>query len=86
MRESGSEVSHFIPEPRNFAEVTEFTDDIKKPCIVSSWAKDFVQDTSVFPLSGSLVGFRNFESLRNFPNGKLQCSGPSAVADSHATE
>ena len=29
--ESGSEVSHFIPEPRNFAEVTIFSDDIKKP-------------------------------------------------------
>ena len=24
--ESGSEVSHFIPEPRNFAEVTKFSD------------------------------------------------------------
>ena len=29
--ESGSEVSHFIPEPRNFAEVTKFSDKIKKP-------------------------------------------------------
>ena len=29
--ESGSEVSHFSPKPRNFAEVTEFSDDIKKP-------------------------------------------------------
>ena len=29
--ESGSEVSHFIPEPRNFAEVTKLSDDIKKP-------------------------------------------------------
>ena len=28
--ESGSEVSHFIPEPRNFAEVKKFPDDIKK--------------------------------------------------------
>ena len=28
--ESGSEVSHFIPEPRNFAEVTKFSDNIKK--------------------------------------------------------
>ena len=31
LRESGSEVSHFIPKPRNFAEVTNFSDDIKKP-------------------------------------------------------
>ena len=29
--ESGSEVSHFIPEPRNFAEVKQFSDNIKKP-------------------------------------------------------
>ena len=28
--ESGSEVYHFIPEPRNFSEVTKFSDDIKK--------------------------------------------------------
>ena len=29
--ESSSEVSHFIPEPRNFAEVTKLSDNIKKP-------------------------------------------------------
>ena len=29
--ESGSEVSHFIPEPRNFAEATKLSDNIKKP-------------------------------------------------------
>ena len=28
--ESGSEVSHFIPEPGNFAVVTKLSDDIKK--------------------------------------------------------
>ena len=28
--ESGSEVSHFIPEPRNFSEVTKLSDNIKK--------------------------------------------------------
>ena len=31
--ESGSEVSHFIPEPRNFAEVTKLSYDIKEPWI-----------------------------------------------------
>ena len=31
MDESGSEVSYFIPDPGNFAEVTRFSDDIKKP-------------------------------------------------------
>ena len=30
-RESGSEVSHFIPELRNFAEVTKLADNIRKP-------------------------------------------------------
>ena len=29
--ESGSEVSHFIPEPRNIAEVTKFSENIRKP-------------------------------------------------------
>ena len=29
--EYGSEVFHFIPEPRNFSAVTKFSDDIKKP-------------------------------------------------------
>ena len=31
--ESGSEVSSFIPEPRNFAEVTKLSENIKKPCL-----------------------------------------------------
>ena len=34
--ESGSEVSYFIPEPRNFAEVTIFPDEIKKPWLKST--------------------------------------------------
>ena len=29
--ESGSKVSHFIPEPRNFAEVTKLSESIRKP-------------------------------------------------------
>ena len=29
--ESGSEVSHFKPEPRNFAEVTKLSENIRKP-------------------------------------------------------
>ena len=29
--ESGSEASYFIPEPRTFAEVTRFSENIKKP-------------------------------------------------------
>ena len=30
-RETGSEVSHFIPEPRNFAVVTRLAENIRKP-------------------------------------------------------
>ena len=30
---SGSEVSHLIPEPKKFSEVTKLSDDIKKPWI-----------------------------------------------------
>ena len=29
--ETGSEVSHSIPEPRNFAEVTKLAENIRKP-------------------------------------------------------
>ena len=29
--ETGSELSHFIPEPRNFAEVTRLAENIRKP-------------------------------------------------------
>ena len=31
LRESGSEFSHFIPEPRKFSEVTKFLENIRKP-------------------------------------------------------
>ena len=31
LRESGSEFSHFIPEPINFAEVTKLSENIRKP-------------------------------------------------------
>ena len=34
--ESGSEVSHFIPEPRYFAEMTKLSDKIKKPWLKST--------------------------------------------------
>ena len=30
MEESGSEISYFIPEPRNFAELTRFSADTRK--------------------------------------------------------
>ena len=37
--ESGSEVSHFIPEPRNFAEVKKLSENIKKP-----WLKETIKE------------------------------------------
>ena len=35
LSKTGSEVSHFIPEPINFSEVTKFSEDIDKP-----WLKE----------------------------------------------
>ena len=37
--ESGSEVSHFIPEPRNFSEVTKLSENIKK-----IWLKETLKE------------------------------------------
>ena len=37
--ESGPEVSHFIPEPRNFAEVKKLSENIRKP-----WLKDTLKE------------------------------------------
>ena len=39
LSESGSEVSHFIPEPRNFAEVTKLPENIKK-----TWLKADIKE------------------------------------------
>ena len=37
--ESGLEVSHFIPEPRNFAEVTKLSENINKPWLKATLKK-----------------------------------------------
>ena len=37
--ESGSKVSHFIPEPRRFAEVTKLSVDIQKPWLKATQKK-----------------------------------------------
>ena len=37
--ESGSEVYHFIPEPRNFTELTKLSENIKKP-----WLKETLKE------------------------------------------
>ena len=46
---SGSEVSHFIPEPRNFAEVTKLSENIKKP-----WLKENLKEIK------NLINNQNF--------------------------
>ena len=46
--ESGSEVSHFIPEPRNFAEVTKLSENIKK-----TWLKATIKEIK------NLINIRN---------------------------
>ena len=42
LRESGSEVPHFIPQPRNFSEVTIFSDNIKTP-----WLKETLKEINI---------------------------------------
>ena len=44
--ESDSEVSHFIPEPRNFAEVTKLSENIKKPWLkaISKGIKNLINN------------------------------------------
>ena len=37
--ECGSEVPHFIPEPRNFVEVTNLSENIKKPWLKATLKK-----------------------------------------------
>ena len=37
--ESGSEVSHFIPKPRNFSEVKKLSENIRKP-----WLKETLKE------------------------------------------
>ena len=49
MGESGSEVSHFIPEPRNFAEVTKLSENISKP-----WLKATLKEIN------NLINNQNF--------------------------
>ena len=39
--ESGSEVSHFIQEPRNFAEIIKRSENIKKPCEDNAFCKEW---------------------------------------------
>ena len=42
LRESGSEVSHFIPEPRNFTEVTKLSENINKTWLKAAKSNSIV--------------------------------------------
>ena len=58
--ESGSEVPHFIPQPRNFYEVTKLLDDIKKPWlnVTIKDIKDLINNQTFlveYPEKGKLV-------------------------------
>ena len=48
--ESGSDVSHFIPEPRNVSEVTKVSDDKKKPRLkaIIKQIKNLINNQNVF--------------------------------------
>ena len=48
--ESNSEVSHFIPEPRNFAEVTKLSDNMKK-----TWLKENLKDINILINNQTLI-------------------------------
>ena len=53
--ESGSEVSHFIPEPRNFAEVTKLSENIKK-----TWLKATLREIKdIINNQTFLIEYRN---------------------------
>ena len=53
--EPGSEVSYFIPDPRNFSEVTRLSDDIKKP-----WIKENLKDIE------NIINNHNFLSQESY--------------------
>ena len=55
LQESGSEVSHYIPELRNFVEVTKIKDNMKKP-----WLKESLKEIN------NLINNQNF--LIEYPN------------------
>ena len=52
---------------------------------VTAWANGFDPDTSVFSMIGITGSIPKFRNPENFRKGRLECSGPSAVADFHAT-
>ena len=52
---------------------------------VPAWASGSERNTSVFPMPGVTGSRPQFLKLKNFRKGRLQISGPRAVANSHGT-
>ena len=51
LQEYGSEVSHFIPDPRNFFEVAKLSENIKKP-----WIKVTLEEIKKFNQQSNFPG------------------------------
>ena len=73
--ESGSEVSHFITEPRNFDEVTKLSESIKKP-----WLKENIKEiNNLINNQNFLIEYQNEGELvtpyTNVYKAKIQSDG-----------
>ena len=73
--ESDSEVSHFNPEPRNFAEVTKLSESIKKP-----WLKENIKEIkNLINNQNFLIEYQNEGELvtpyTNVYKAKIQSDG-----------
>ena len=73
--ESGSEVSHFIPEPRNFSEVTNFSENIK-----ITWLKATLKEIKdLINNQNFLIEYQNegepVTPCMDVYKAKIQCDG-----------
>ena len=58
--ESGLEVSHFTPEPKNVSEVAKLSDNIKKPClkVTQKYTKNIINNQNFLvedPIKGEPI-------------------------------
>ena len=72
---------HKYPGPYLQVQIHSTREIIQK---VPAWAKGFDQYTLVFSMIGVTGLIPQFRNPENFWKGGLECSGPIAVADSHA--
>ena len=73
--ESGSEVFHFIPEPRKFSEVTKLTDDISKPWLKATLKeiKDLINNQNY--LVEDLEKYEPVDPCMDVYKSKIQYNG-----------